>query len=125
VAGDLVAELAEGGGELGVTLQGHGHAEHGEGQATALELPQDAPHPDPGAVLVDALHGQVAVGVAGRVEELGEELLAAGVAVEHAVLAALFVVEDELHRHPGPAGPVGVGRIAAVADEVAGVGGVR
>src|SRR5574337_620360 len=62
------------------------------------------------------------VRVGGRGEHFGEELLAAGVAVEHAVLPALLVVEDELHGHPGIARPVGKGRLAAVADEVAGVG---
>jgi hypothetical protein len=45
VAGDLVAEFAEGGGELRVALQRHRHAEDGERQAAALELAQDAPHP--------------------------------------------------------------------------------
>jgi hypothetical protein len=106
-----------------VTLQGHGHTEDGQGQTTPLELPQDAPHTDPGAILVDALHGEMALGEAGRVEEFGEELLAPGVTVEHAVLGPLFVVEDELHRHPRPPRPVGERRIAAVADEVAGIGG--
>ena len=125
VAGDLVAELLERGGELGVALERHRHAEDGHRQAAALELAQEAPHAHARAVLVDALHRQVAVGVAGGVEELGEELLAAGIAVQHAVLAAFLVVEHELHRDAGAAGPVRVRRVAAVADEVAGVGRVR
>jgi hypothetical protein len=103
-----------------VALQRHRHAEDGQRQAAALELAQDAPHTDPRAVFVDAFHRQVAARVARRVEHLGQKLLAAGVTVQHAVLAALLVVEHELHGHPGPARPVGEGRLAAVADEVAG-----
>jgi CheY-like chemotaxis protein len=117
VAGDLVAQLDEGLGQLGVTLQRHRDAEDGQRQAAALELAQDAPHPR--AVLVDALHRQVAGRVGGGLN-ISEELLAAGVAVQHRVLAAFLVVQHELHGHPGVAGPAGVGWVAAVADQVAG-----
>ncbi len=65
----------------------------------------------------------MARGVGGRVEHFGQELLAGGVAMQHAVLAAFLVVQHELHGHAGVAGPVRVGRRAAVADQVAGVGG--
>ena len=46
----------------------------------------------------------------------------AGIAVQDVVLAALLVVEHELHGDPRAARPFRVGRIAAVADEVAGIG---
>ena len=60
VAGDLVAELDAGRRQLGVALQRHRDAEHGERQAALLELAQDAPDADARAVLVDRLHAHVA-----------------------------------------------------------------
>jgi hypothetical protein len=70
--------------QLGVALQGHADAKHGQRQAALLKLAQDAPHAGTRAVFVDALHAQVALRVAGRVEHLGQELLGAGVAMQHA-----------------------------------------
>ena len=122
VAGDFMTQLMESGGQLRVALQGHGHAKHGDGPASALKLAQDAPHPHARAIFVNAFHAHVAVWVAGRVEHFAQKLFAAGVAVQGGVFAAFFVVENKLHRHPGLAGPLGVRRVAAVADQVAGVG---
>ena len=45
--------------------------------------------------------------------------------MQHAVLAAFLVVEDELDGDARAAGPLGVRRAAAVAGEVARIGGVR
>src|SRR3546814_11165819 len=67
-----------------VALHRHRHAEHGQRQATALELVEDAPGADPAAVLVDRLHAQVAIRVTGGTDDLGQELLAAGIAMQHA-----------------------------------------
>ncbi len=122
VARDLVARFDERARDLGVALQGHAHAEYRQRQAAALELAQDAPHAHARAVFVDRLHAQVAVRVGRRARHLGEELLAAGVAMQHAVLAALLVVEDELQGHAGAPWPLRLRRMRAVADEVARVG---
>jgi CheY-like chemotaxis protein len=65
VAGDLVAQLDEGGGHLGVALQRHRHAEDGQRQAAALELAQDAPDAHARAVLVDASMLRCRAGKAG------------------------------------------------------------
>src|SRR3546814_15863884 len=54
-----------------------------------------------------------------RAEDLREESLRRGVAVENAVLAAFLVIDDELHGDAGAAGPVGIRRRFAIADEVA------
>jgi hypothetical protein len=62
VAGDLVAQFDEGGGEVGVALQRHADAEHGERQPRFLELAQDAPDAGARAVFVDAFHAQVRAG---------------------------------------------------------------
>src|SRR5690349_179544 len=53
------------------------------------------------------------------VEQLGQELLTASVAVQHAILAALLVVEDELHRNARITRPARMGPIATVARQVA------
>jgi hypothetical protein len=58
-----------------------------------------------------------------RADDLRQELLTAGITVQHTVLAALLEVEDELHGHAGVAGPARVRRSAAVAAQVAGIGG--
>ena len=57
-------------------------------------------------------------------DDLGEEGFRAGVAVEHAVFAAFFIVEDELQGDPGPVRPLRVRRRAAVAGHVARIIGV-
>ena len=123
VAGDFMAHLHERGGHLRAALQRHGDAEHRQRQAALFKLSQDAPHAHAAAVLVHAFHAQVARREGWRVEHLGEKLLAAGVAVQHGVLAAFFVVQHELHGHAGVAGPPGLRRVAAVAQQVAGIGG--
>ena len=66
---------------------------------------------------------QVARGVGRRVDHLGQELLAAGVAVQHRVLAAFLEVQHELQATRASPGQCGVRRVAAVA--VAGRGGSR
>ena len=91
-----------------VPLQGRGHAEHGQRRPRHFETRAAAPRARARAVFVDALHAHVARGVGGRVEHLGQELLA-GRGFNH-----------ELHGHARLAGPGGSAGRAAVADEVAG-----
>jgi hypothetical protein len=124
VAGDLVAQGHARGSDLRVALERHGHAEDRERKVAALELPQDAPDAHPRPVFVDRLHAEMARRVGRCADDLGEKLLGGGVAVQHRALAPLLVVEDELDGDPRVAGPMGVGRASAVADEVAGIGGV-
>ncbi len=90
-----------------------------ETKAALLKLAQDAPHAYTRTVFVNAFHGQVPVGEGRRAEHLGQKLLAPGVAVEHRVFAALLVVQHKLHRHAGVGRPLGVGRRAAIAEQVA------
>ncbi|MNN27558.1 hypothetical protein D3C81_1410970 [compost metagenome] len=119
MAGDLVAQFDEGAGQFRMALQRHRYAEDGQRQAALLELAQDAPDAGARAVFIDALHAHVAVGVGRGADDLGEELLGGGVAVQHAVLAAFFVVEHELQRNARAARPAGVRRLGAVTDEIA------
>src|SRR6185369_6092064 len=87
------------------------------------ELAQDAPGAGARAVFVNAFHGQVPGRKARRVEHLGQELFRPGVAVQYRVLAAFLVVQDELQGDARAAGPSSVGRVAAVAGEIARVRG--
>ena len=123
VAGDLVAERDEGGGGLGVALQGHRRAEHRERQPALLELAQQPPHAGARAVFVDRLHRQMPRFVSLRADDFGEEDFRGRIAMQHAVLGALFVIEHELQRDARAVRPARVRRGAAVADEVARVVG--
>ena len=68
VAGNLMPELPECGCQFRMPLQSHADAKHGERQAAALELAQDAPYARARSVLVDAFHAHVPRSEAGRVE---------------------------------------------------------
>ncbi len=52
----------------------------------------------------------------------GEEALGMGVAMQDAVFAALLVVQHELNSDRGTARPLRIGRIAAIAAHIAGIG---
>ncbi|MNJ55768.1 hypothetical protein D3C77_512860 [compost metagenome] len=116
-----MAQLGECRRQFGVALQGHAHAEYGQRQLPLFEFAQDAPHAGTRPIFIDAFHAEMAVGVAGRVEHFRQELFGTGVAMQHAVFAAFFVIQHELHGDARAPGPLRVGRIAAIADEVAGI----
>ena len=121
---DLVAVAQEGLDHRRVPLERHRDAEHRERHLALAEQAQEPPHARARAVLVERLHAHVA-----RAERLGaddvrEEGLRGRVAVDHGVLGAFLVVEDELQRDARAARPAGVRRMLAVAGEVAGVGRV-
>jgi uncharacterized protein YbjQ (UPF0145 family) len=121
VTRNLVAQLDERLRDLGVALHRHAHAEHRERQAALFELAQNAPHAGARAVFVDRLHAHVARRIRCCAHDLGKKLLGRRVAVQHAVLAALFVVQYELHRNARAAGPVGLHGITAIAGQIAGI----
>ena len=54
-------------------------------------------------------------------DQFGKEGLGGGIAVQHAVLPALLVIEHHLHRQARAAGPARVRRPGAVAGEVPGI----
>jgi hypothetical protein len=112
-------QFDKGAPEIGMTLDRHADAEYGQRQATLFEFAQDAPDTRPRAVFVDRLHAHVARRIGGRADDLGQELLRARIAMQHAVFTALFVIQHELHRDARPSGPVCLHRVAAVADQIA------
>ena len=123
VRGDLVAAVQHGVDRRGVALQRHGDAEHRHRHAVALEQPQQPPDPGAGAVFVDLLHAHVPrADHRGGIDHVGEEGLGGRIAVQHRGLGPLLVVEHQLDRDTSAARPVGMGRVLAIADHVAGVG---
>ena len=116
VGGDLPAGVLHGGDLGGGAGEGGGDAVDGDGEVAGDEEVAEAPEAGAGAVFVDRFHVPVALAGPGLgAGDLGEEALGGGVAVEDRVLAALLVVEDEADGDLGAAGPVGGGRVAAVA----------
>ncbi len=123
VAGDLMAQLLERGHRLGMARQRLRHAEHGQRQLAVLEQAQQAPQAGARAVFVERLHAHVARGEGAGADDLGQEGFGRRIAMQHIVLGAFFVVEHELQRDARRARPLRMGRRAAVAGQVARVGG--
>ena len=123
VARDLEAGLDHRPAAAGVALERHADGVDRERQAALLEQPQDPPEAGAGAVFVDRLDVQIALAnerrLAGDLVQIG---LRRRVTVEHAGFAALLVVEHDAERQPGAVRPVGVRRMAAVADQIARIG---
>ena len=122
VAGNLVPEFLEGSAQLRVPLQRHADAKHRERQLAALKLAQDAPDAGARAVLVEALHAEVARRKRRRAGHFGEKLLGRSITMQHRVLGAFFVVQHKLQRDAGLRGPRCMRRVGPVADQVARVG---
>src|SRR5688572_12785138 len=75
-----------------------------------------------GTILVDRFHVHVALARPGLgADDLGEKGFRCSIAVEDIVLAALLVIDDELHGDIGALRPVRIGSGAAIALEIAGV----
>ena len=125
VAGDLPVRLHHCGHRLGIAGERHGDTEDRDRYPPLREQPMNAPEADAAAELVHGFDGQRALADTGLDEaELSEQSLRASIAVEHAVLRALLVVDDELHGDARLAGPVRVRAVTPVAHHVAGIGGV-
>ena len=58
------------------------------------------------------------VGVTRGAKEFREECLRTGIAIEHAVLATLFIIEYKLHRQARTAWPPGLRRMSPIADQI-------
>src|SRR3954466_11959965 len=122
---DLMAEFDECTRHFRMPFDRHAHAEHGERQAALFEFAQDAPHARARTVFVDRLHAHMTRRIRSRADDLRQELLRTGVAVQHAIFTALLIVEDELHGDARSPWPVGLHGVAAVADQIAWIVGVE
>ena len=95
------------------------HAIDRDRDVEAGEQPVKAPESGPRAVFVDGLHVPVPLARPGRgAHDLGKKRFRGGVPVEDAVLAAFLVVDDELDRDAGAAGPFRIGRLGPVTVQV-------
>src|SRR6185295_4887860 len=119
VAGDLVAALYKRRERLRIPSERHGHAENCQRQVAAAEDSQHAPHPGTRPVFVERLHTHVSVRKRLCANDFGEKRLRRLIPVQHTVLGALFVVEDELDGDVRPAWPLRVGWVGPVTDHVA------
>ena len=119
---DLPAGLVHGGHGFAVPRHRRRDREHGHRQPARREQPMQPPETDARAELVDRFHAHVPLpGPRLRTDDLRQERLRRLVAVQDAVLPAFLVVDHELHRDPRIGWPARMWRIAAVADEIAGV----
>ena len=127
MAGDFPLRLAHGRNGLRISRQ---RGRDGENRHRHLSLGENAPKPPetcPRPIFVHGFHIQVALPGPGlRAENIGEECLRRGVTMERVTLPALLVVHHELHADARASRPARVGRIAAIAYEVARIpGGAR
>ena len=120
VGGDLMPRLGEGAGGGGVQLQRAADAIDRQPQIPLGEEAQHAPDAGPRAVVELAFHRAVALAQDGRAAgDLVQVELAAGIAVQHRVLAAFLVVQHEGEGDARAVRPARVGRGGAMAGEVA------
>ena len=123
VGRDLPARLVHRRDRLGIARHRGRDRVDGHRNRPLGEHAMQAPEAGARAVFVDRLHVHVAHAGPGRgADDLRQERLRGGVAVQDVVLAALLVVDDELHRDARLVRPVGEGRRAPVADHVARIG---
>src|SRR5262249_43174093 len=86
--------------------------------------PPQPPEAGARAVFVHRLDVHVALPRPGLgTEHVGQERLRGGVAVQDVALAALLVIDHELHGDSRAVRPARIGRIAAIADKIAGIAG--
>ena len=103
-----------------VSLQRQRAAEHGERHPALLEGAVDAPEAHAAAVLEHAFAGEIAALQSDRGSaRLGEPRLGVALAILDRRLRAFLEVHDEVDGDARAAGPFRIGRIGAVADQVA------
>ncbi len=82
--------------------------------------------PNTTAVFVGRLDIKIARALeGGRHEKVGQARLGDLVAVQHAALATLLIVDDEIDGEARPTGPTRVRRLVGIADEIARIAGHR
>ena len=125
VGHDLVAGLREGDRDVRVALQRLHDREEADLDPPLLDHVEQAPDPDPAAVLVGRLHEGVALADQRREGRVGQRALRGAVAVQDVGLRARLVVHGDLDRDARAARPARVRGVAAVADHVARVVGAH
>ena len=86
----------------------------------------ETPDADTTPVFVSRLHIKIPRALEwGRHEKVGQARLSDLVAVQHAALATLLIVDDEIDGEARPTGPTRVRRLVGIADEIARIAGHR
>lgn len=121
VGGDLPAGVLHGRHLCGRALEGSGDAIDGGRYLSLGEKAVQPPEAGARTIFVDRFHVPVALGRPGlSADDFREKGLRGGVAVKHAILSALLVIDHELHGDPGAIGP-GNMRVRTMAQEIAGI----
>src|SRR3712207_2158621 len=122
VGGDLMPRFGEGAAGGGIELQGAACGVDRERQAALREEAQDAPDARARAVVELRFGDEVALADARLpARDLVQVGLAVRIAVQHAALGALLVVQHEGEGEARATGPARVRRVRPVAEEVADV----
>src|SRR5947209_6481004 len=104
-----------------VGLEGLGAAEDRHWHRKTSEEPMQPPETDAGAVFEHAFRSKVAARHAQiRAQHLGQPPLRDAVPGGIRKLRALLEIDDEIDRNAGVSGPLGMRRLGAIADEIAG-----
>ncbi len=119
MGGDFPAGLVHGSDRLGMTRHGGRDRIDGDRHPAADEHAMEPPEAGARAIFVDRFHVHVPLaGPSLRTDNLGEERLGGRIAMQDAVLPALLVIDHELDGDARAARPIGVGRLAAIADKI-------
>ena len=119
MAAHVPPSLADERGGGRIPLERLGRDESRQRQAALVEQARDPPQACPAAIFVHALRSEVSVALGDtRRTDFRQRLLRPAVAVAHRILGAFLDVENEIQRQTRAAGPIGMRRFGAVADEV-------
>ena len=118
VAHHVVIRFLDSLDDLRVTRQRHRHAKDRQRQAALLKFIVDPPEPGAAAVFVEGVHRHVFIRVAGRADNVRQELLGSGIAVQNVVFRPFLIIEHKLHGDARLVRPPRVRRVSRVAAQI-------
>ena len=119
VADDLVPVGDKGADQFRVALGRLGHGQQAQLDAEPAEQTQQAPAADPRTVFEDGFDERAAQTRQRGLADIVQRALGFRVALQDRALAAALEVEIDVDRDTRPAWPLRIGRVSAVADEIA------
>ena len=100
-----------------------GYTIDGDGKLSFGKEPMQAPKTRPRPIFINRFHVPMALTrPSASADDLGQEGFGGGISMEGAILAALFIVHDELHSDARPSRPVGRRGACAIAAKIAWIG---
>ena len=113
-------------GGLRIALERHADGIDRRDHLPRGEDAHETPEADTTAVFVGRLHIKIARALeCSRHEKVGQASFRDFVAVQHAALATLLIIHDEIDGETCSTGPTRVRRLVGIADEIAGIAGYR